>query len=103
MNACCFCNIINDVKPRVFDHRDIYQQVEIFKGNGGFAAKSVAPDGFPPYFLRRKGWKIYTPGSYHCQLGEALGLDVSLRKRLLPELNLPKSSKFSTAVVVRKW
>ncbi|RZC68520.1 hypothetical protein C5167_031719 [Papaver somniferum] len=32
MTVCCFCNVIKDVKRRVFDHRDIYQQVE----GGGF-------------------------------------------------------------------
>ncbi|OVA06428.1 Protein of unknown function DUF1262 [Macleaya cordata] len=102
MSICCFCNIVNDVKPRVLDHRDIYQQVEIFKSRRGFTAKSIAPDGFPPHFLRRKGWKVYTSSSYKCQLGEALGLNVSLRMHLPELINFPISNK-CRAVIVGKW
>ncbi|OVA18961.1 Protein of unknown function DUF1262 [Macleaya cordata] len=104
MSTCCFRNIVNDVTPRALDHKDIYQQVEIFKSRRGFAAKSVAPDGLPPHFLRRKGWRVNTLSSYHRQLGEALGLNVSLCMRLLPEfINFPMSSKFSKAEVVGRW
>ncbi|KAI3892440.1 hypothetical protein MKX03_012658 [Papaver bracteatum] len=103
MTVCCFCNVVKDVKPRVFDHRDIYQQVELFKTGYGYTAKSVAPDGFPPSFLRRKGWTVYTSSSYDCQLDEALGLDVSLRTRLPPEPVHQMSSTDSTPVVVGEW
>ncbi|KAI3881554.1 hypothetical protein MKW92_028301 [Papaver armeniacum] len=103
MTVCCFCNVVKDVKPRVFDHRDIYQQVELFKTRYGYTAKSVAPDGFPPLFLRRKGWTVYTSSSYDCQLDEALGLDVSLRTRLPPEPIHQMFSKDSTPVVVGEW
>ncbi|OVA06432.1 Protein of unknown function DUF1262 [Macleaya cordata] len=104
--TCCFCcEVVKDVKPRVLDHRDIYQQVEIFKrGCGGFVAKSVAPDGFPPQFLRREGWTVRTTSSYDCQLGEALGLNDSLRMRLPELIDFPISNKYSTPVVVgRTW
>ncbi|KAL3510915.1 hypothetical protein ACH5RR_030316 [Cinchona calisaya] len=106
--TCCFCRCIKDIKPTVFDPRNIYQQFEIsvyetlFAGKGYFYAKSVAPDGFPPYFLRRKGWSIYmkTPKNY--KLDEAPGLNAALRAKL-PELNFPPSYKVSEAVIVGKW
>ncbi|KAF9677250.1 hypothetical protein SADUNF_Sadunf08G0088400 [Salix dunnii] len=57
MKTCCFCTSISDLKPQPLDPGNIYQQFEIRHcKRGGFAAKSVAPDGFPPDFLRRKGW-----------------------------------------------
>ncbi|KAL3582030.1 hypothetical protein D5086_016362 [Populus alba] len=43
------------MEPEPFDPKDARQQFEIRKrGWGGYVAKSVAPDGFPPGFLRRK-------------------------------------------------
>ncbi|KAI3917738.1 hypothetical protein MKW98_021500 [Papaver atlanticum] len=101
MSTCCFCKAPNDVKPRVLDHRDIYQQVEVSKTSRGYTAESVAPDGFPPSFLRKRGWRIRTATTFHCQLADALGLNVSIRKRLPPEPNI--SSKVSTPVVVGEW
>ncbi|KAI3863302.1 hypothetical protein MKW92_019784 [Papaver armeniacum] len=76
MTVCCFCNVVKDVKPRVFDHRDIYQSTR---------------------------WTVYTSSSYDCQLDEALGLNVSLRTRLPPEPIHQMSSKDSTPVVVGGW
>ncbi|KAF8364818.1 hypothetical protein HHK36_033204 [Tetracentron sinense] len=103
MGACCFCDIVKDVKPRALDYRNTYQQVEIRScRHGGFAAKSVAPDGFPPLFLRRKGWELYTSSSQYCKFGEAAGLDVSVRMHL-PEFDFPLSDKHSTAMVAGKW
>ncbi|KAL6969771.1 hypothetical protein U1Q18_029482 [Sarracenia purpurea var. burkii] len=100
MGTCCFCKYIKDAYPRPLDPNDIYQQFEIVpyeitcKSGGSFCAKSVAPDGFPPNFLRTKGWEIYTKTPKNYELGEALGINTTLRARL-PELN------FST--VVGKW
>ncbi|PIA63398.1 hypothetical protein AQUCO_00201024v1 [Aquilegia coerulea] len=102
MAPCCFYNIVIDVKPRDLDYRDIYQQVQIFKRSQGYNAKSIAPDGFPPSFLRRKGWTVETSSSFQCQLSEAHGLNFALREEL-PELTFPISSKRSTALVVGKW
>ncbi|PIA63399.1 hypothetical protein AQUCO_00201025v1 [Aquilegia coerulea] len=103
MGTCCFCNVVKDVKPRDLDYRDIYQQVEIFKRRyGGYNAKSIAPDGFPPFFLRRKGWTVETSSSFQCQLSEAHGLNFALRAKL-PELNFTISSKRSASLVVGKW
>ncbi|XP_042485300.1 uncharacterized protein LOC122065549 [Macadamia integrifolia] len=101
IGAYCCGSYYKDLKPRAFDHRDIYQQVEIHVCHCGFVAKSVAPDGFPPSFLRRKGWQVYA--SSHCfKLGIVPGLDISLRMRL-PEVDFSISNKYSATVVVGKW
>ncbi|KAJ9708030.1 hypothetical protein PVL29_000204 [Vitis rotundifolia] len=108
MSTCCFCNVVNDVKPRPLDPQDIYQQFEIslVEGTctpkGSFTAKSIAPDGFPPNFLRREGWNLSTSTPRNFELGEAAGLDPSLRARL-PDFNFPLHSKRSEPIVVGKW
>ncbi|XP_058114955.1 uncharacterized protein LOC131257975 [Magnolia sinica] len=103
MSTCCFCKSVNDVKPRALDYRDIYQQVEIIRRHSGsYVAKSIAPDGFPPLFLRRKGWEVYTKTPHDFQLGEAHGIDLSPRARL-PAFDFPISNKHSRSVVVGKW
>lgn len=105
MTTCCFCKHVKDIKTRPLDLKNIYQQVEIFNNGtvckGYFCAKSVAADGFPPYFLRRKGWSIHTrtPNS---NLQEAPGTNTALRSRL-PAFDFPLSYKSSEAVVVGKW
>ncbi|XAR55879.1 hypothetical protein NMG60_11036112 [Bertholletia excelsa] len=107
-STCCFCTCINNVRPRPLDPTDIYQQFEIVPyeaaccSDGKFYAKSVAPDGFPPRFLRRKGWEIYTGRPRNYELGEALGTNHALRARL-PEFNFPVYCKTSEAIVVGKW
>ncbi|KAF8364992.1 hypothetical protein HHK36_033008 [Tetracentron sinense] len=106
--TCCFCSFVKDEKPRALEHGDIYQQIEITRKeiscceDGGFVAKSLAPDGFPPDFLRTKGWKIYASTQHIYQLGEAQGLDTQLRARL-PQFNFPLSNTSSGSVVVGKW
>ncbi|XP_057485834.1 uncharacterized protein LOC130772103 [Actinidia eriantha] len=108
MATCCFEQSIKDVKARPFDPNDIYQQFEVFPheaacfSGGMFVAKSIAPDGFPPYFLRRKGWEIYTKTPQTYELGEALGADISLRAHL-PEFGFPVSKQESEGIVVGKW
>lgn len=108
MTSCCFCNCVKDIKPRPLDLKNIYQQVEIFNyetchSKGYFYAKSVADDGFPPYFLRRKGWSIYTETPRNYELEEALGTNTALRARLPAFDNFPLSYKSSQALVVGKW
>ncbi|KAE8690917.1 3-ketoacyl-CoA synthase 6-like [Hibiscus syriacus] len=103
--TCCFCRCFPDRKRQPADHHDIYQQFEISKNKSwsvGFVAKSVAPDGVPPGFLKRKGWtaRFTTPRSFN--LGEAPGLDEALRSRL-PPFDFPLSCKTSQPVVVGKW
>ncbi|XVF85683.1 hypothetical protein PTKIN_Ptkin17bG0135900 [Pterospermum kingtungense] len=100
---CCFCKCFPDIEPQPADHHDIHQQFEICRRSwGGFVAKSVAPDGVPPKFLRRKGWRAYISSPRNFTLGEAPGLDTALRARL-PEFNFPLSHTSSEPVVVGKW
>jgi hypothetical protein len=93
------------VEPKTFDYRDIYQRIEIRNDEsdyGDFYAKSVAPDYFPPGFLRRKYWQItYTsPVSY--QLEDAPGLNSSLRMSI-PEFDFPVSNKRSPPINIGEW
>jgi len=62
----------------------------------------VAPDGIPPYFLRRKGWTVSTSTARDFELKEAAGLDRNLRARL-PDFHLPLSQRISAPVVVGNW
>ncbi|KAI4357906.1 hypothetical protein L6164_001823 [Bauhinia variegata] len=100
MGTCFCCNYIKDVTPRPLDPFNMYQQFEITKKHSGFGV--INEDGFPPEFLRRKGWHVgsKTPHNYH--LGEALGINSSLRARL-PDFNFPLSNDCSESVVVGKW
>ncbi|XP_021718270.1 uncharacterized protein LOC110686003 [Chenopodium quinoa] len=105
----CFCiPTIRDVKPRPpFDANDIYQQFEFsvtqtFLGGNRLSARSVAPDGHPPDFLRRKGWHMSSKSLKNFNMGEARGIDSSLRARL-PDFNIFSSQESSTSVVVGKW
>ncbi|XP_011070869.1 uncharacterized protein LOC105156443 [Sesamum indicum] len=106
--TCCFCRCVKDVKPRLLDPHNIYQQLEIVpyealcSTRGSFFAKSVAPDGFPPYFFRRKGWTIYTKTPDNFSLDTAQGLDFNLRARC-PGFDFPPSQESSETLVVGKW
>lgn len=108
MKNCCFCRCVKDVKPRPLDPRNIYQQVEINNckticgRKGYFNGKSVAEDGFPPYFLRRSGWSILTKTPRNYKLEEALGINAALRASL-PDFNFPASYNTSDAVLVGRW
>ncbi|XP_052196771.1 uncharacterized protein LOC127804085 [Diospyros lotus] len=100
--GCCFPDVVRDLRPKQFNHRDIYQQFEIRRHckGGGFYAESVAGDGFPPKFLRRKGWELYISTSL--QLREARGLNTRAQMQL-PGRNFPAYYKCSPPVVVAKW
>ncbi|XP_021718269.1 uncharacterized protein LOC110686002 [Chenopodium quinoa] len=109
IGTCCFCiPCIRDVKPRPpFDANDIYQQFEFSVtptclGGSRLSAKSVAPDGHPPHFLRRKGWHMSSKSIKNFNMGEARGIDPSLRARL-PDFNIFPSEEISKSVVVGKW
>ncbi|KAJ4758613.1 DUF1262 family protein (DUF1262) [Rhynchospora pubera] len=79
----CCLRYIKDVKPKPFDHRDIYQQIEIIPHNGQFTAKSVASDGFPPFIFRQQYWTLYEDNSKNYQLDEACGLKNAVRSEIL--------------------
>ncbi|PQM39380.1 uncharacterized protein Pyn_14346 [Prunus yedoensis var. nudiflora] len=64
--------------------------------------ESLAPDGVPPKFLKKKGWKVRSSSIYRNQLTDALGLDASLRSRL-PDFNFPIFKKRSASSVVGRW
>ncbi|XP_057445402.1 uncharacterized protein LOC130737607 isoform X2 [Lotus japonicus] len=102
--SCCFTDLLNDKGPKPFSLKDLYQIFKIHSHqSGGFFAKSIAPDGIPPSFLRKKGWRIQISGSYKsCRLREALGVDAPLREKL-PDFNFPISRKNSPPVVVGNW
>ncbi|GLT71144.1 hypothetical protein SLA2020_431820 [Shorea laevis] len=100
----CFCySYVRDVPPKPLDPNDVDQQFEIFgKHAYGFGAKSVSPDGFPPYFLRTR-WRVHTSTPRNFKLGDdAQGIDTTLRSRL-PDFNFPLSYRSSQPVVVGKW
>ncbi|KAJ6295269.1 hypothetical protein OIU76_027618 [Salix suchowensis] len=62
VKTCCFGFCIPDPgkEPEPFNPKNVYQQFEIRKGDrrDSYAAKSVAPEGTPPSFLRREGWEV---------------------------------------------
>ncbi|GMI79529.1 hypothetical protein like AT1G61600 [Hibiscus trionum] len=97
MSDCCATRIIQDVKPKPFDHRDESLQFQICsKGKAGFIAKPIVPHSFPPVFLRSKFFIVVkNKGVYHLE-DDAKGIDHSARSRL-PELDS------GTNVVVGKW
>ncbi|CAI0458762.1 unnamed protein product [Linum tenue] len=103
MATFCFCNCISDLKPEPFEPlgEDTYQQFEVSRrdnwcGSVGYTVSSVAQDGFPPLFLRRRGWRLHTSTPREFELGEAPGLDSNLRAQL-PNFD------FSLSDVVGKW
>ena len=108
MGTCCFCfPSVRDVKPRPLDPDDIYQQFEFSTENTCanskmLVAKSVAPDGHPPHFLRRRGWEMSGQTLKNFTMGEAHGLDFALRAHL-PDFSFPLSQESSNSVVVGKW
>ncbi|KAH0668497.1 hypothetical protein KY289_022990 [Solanum tuberosum] len=101
----CFCRCVRDVKLKPLDPEEALQQFEIClydiccKARGSFYAKSLAPDGFPPYFLRRKGWHLSAENPKKIELNyDAIGLNAELRQQL-PQFNFASSYKSSEVVV----
>ncbi|XP_010681354.2 uncharacterized protein LOC104896317 [Beta vulgaris subsp. vulgaris] len=107
IGTCCFCfQSIPDIKPRTFDPEDIYQQFEFSMkrtcNSQVLVAKSVAPDGHPPSILRIEGWIMSVVSQNNFTLGEAQGIDSSLRAHL-PNFDFLSSEACSKSVVVGKW
>ncbi|KAL3751442.1 hypothetical protein ACJRO7_012295 [Eucalyptus globulus] len=89
------------------DPHDVYQQFVVYRREtmcrfSGFHAKSVAPDGYPPRFLKRR-WTLYgkTPKNIFLD-DDAPGVNDSQRSKL-PSLEFLIDRKSSNPVVVRKW
>ncbi|KAL1202375.1 hypothetical protein V5N11_008980 [Cardamine amara subsp. amara] len=97
----CFCfSYVPEVKPREADPYDIYQQFEIHQGRGSsryYSATSVASDGVPPDYLKRKSWSVSYSTSQDFGLSDdAKGINTKLR--LDSELTC-----LGKSVVVGKW
>ncbi|KAL3644618.1 hypothetical protein CASFOL_009798 [Castilleja foliolosa] len=106
---CCYIfRCVKEVKTMPLDPHNVYQQFEIAPyqsfcaSRNSFFANSIAPDGFPPYFLRREGSTIHTKTPRNFKLGIAQGLDSTLRAHL-PEFDFSLSRKSSEPFVVGKW
>ncbi|XP_028803463.1 uncharacterized protein LOC114758573 [Neltuma alba] len=100
----CLCfNFIRDIKSAPVNFSDEYQQFEILKKRCGFRAKSSAPDGFPPLFLRRRDWNLCSSTPQRYRLSEALGINPSLREKLPPLTFSSSSSDRSEPVAAGKW
>lgn len=98
MESSCGGSSISEVEPQPLDPKNIYHHFEIVpRGAYSFHAKSAAADGFPPAFLRQKGWWIYPRTPRNFRLDNVVhGLDYGLRANL-PELDFPASR------VVGRW
>ncbi|CDP03441.1 unnamed protein product [Coffea canephora] len=103
IETCCYNNVRVDAKPQPFDHRDVYQQFEIRPyGNGGFYAIPVAWDGFPPKFLRKRGWEVHISHSFRLHLREAQGIRTTSLSDV-PEFHVPLLPRRSSPIIIGKW
>ncbi|KAI6706187.1 hypothetical protein NL676_009149 [Syzygium grande] len=101
----CFGKSIKDTRPSHFNPRDTYQMFQIHRhSSGSFFARSMAPNGVPLKYLRKKSWEVHASHSLQSHLEEALGLNTTLRARL-PDFTFPISGKHPAPapVVVGKW
>lgn len=108
MDTFCFYNSVSDVPLHPIDINDTNHEFEMYPRRSkvslrsGFSAKSVSPEGYPPRFLSRR-WKLSaSTSSTDSSLGEASGIDESLRV-IKPEFEFSISNRFSKSVVVGKW
>ncbi|XP_074274720.1 uncharacterized protein LOC141598826 [Silene latifolia] len=106
---CCGIRSIKDAKPSSFDSQDIYQQFRFstptptWRDPSTLLAKSFAPNGHPPHFLRRKAWTLCGKTPRNFTLREVSGLNPSLRAHL-PDFNFPFSQQCCTPpLVVGTW
>uniref|UniRef100_A0A0A0KR20 Uncharacterized protein n=2 Tax=Cucumis sativus TaxID=3659 RepID=A0A0A0KR20_CUCSA len=99
MCSCCCDNIIQDIRPQLFDPRNVYQQFQInyfTESLHNFKAKSMAPDGVPPYLLRQV-WRARTKTLKNFKATPALGVNAALRACF------PNLDSAANPVVVGKW
>ncbi|XP_010476347.1 PREDICTED: uncharacterized protein LOC104755632 [Camelina sativa] len=97
---CCFCfSYVPEVKPQEADPYDMYQQFQIHQREASsryYTATSVAPDGIPPQFLKRKYWSVgYSNYQDFGLTDDAKGINTKLRSELPNDVN--------SIVVVGKW
>lgn len=103
ITTCCFRDMSTDKKPKPLNPKNTYQQFKILRHHaGGFFAKSVAPGGLPPKFLRRKGWTVRCSGLNRLSPIDAPGLDSPARAPL-PGFDFSAYNSRSPRVEVGKW
>ncbi|ERM99515.1 uncharacterized protein LOC18427550 [Amborella trichopoda] len=102
----CWCKCVNDKKPCPLNPDNIYQHINVIPKKNlfskGYTSKSVASDGRPPLFLRRKGWVSDISKSESVKLDRAEGMNFALRAQL-PPLNLAIPQKSSTCIKIGEW
>ncbi|KAG2297837.1 hypothetical protein Bca4012_009026 [Brassica carinata] len=94
----CFCfSYVPEAKPEQVDPYNIYQQFKIQQRKSYcYSASSLAPDGVPPRFLKRKNWRVgYSTSQDFGLIDDAKGINNMLRSKLPGDLN--------TSIVVGKW
>ncbi|XP_023632750.1 uncharacterized protein LOC17899061 isoform X2 [Capsella rubella] len=100
VSSCCFSSYVPEAKPQQADPYDIYQQFEIHSSRPSslyYSATSVASDGVPPYYLKRKHWSV----SY--STSQDFGL-VDDAKGIITKLRLDSDlTSIGKSVVVGKW
>ncbi|CAA7039294.1 unnamed protein product [Microthlaspi erraticum] len=98
VTSCCCVTQVGEAKPKQLDPYDIYQQFEIHQkkpSSRNYHATSVAPDGVPPWFLKKKEWTVEYSRSQEFDLrDDAKGTNTQLRSEL-PCIGI--------RVVVGKW
>lgn len=100
----CICRCVKDIHPRSLELNSTYQQIQIIQKRRGFTSKCIASDGFPPQFLRRKGWSVSPKDlrGKHGRLAYVRGQNAHLRAQL-PPFNFSPSEKRSPIVIVGEW
>ncbi|XP_028803429.1 uncharacterized protein LOC114758548 [Neltuma alba] len=103
----CFYNSV-PVEPHCqLDISNEHQVFEVFPRRSkitfrkGFSAKPLAPNTFAPKFLSAR-WRVKASDTFDSSLGEAAGVDNTLRTRL-PEFNFSLANTSSESAVVGKW
>ncbi|KFK43607.1 hypothetical protein AALP_AA1G148400 [Arabis alpina] len=100
VSSCCCFTYVPEAKPQQADPDDIYQQFEIHQRRSSspyYSATSVASDGVPPYYLKRKDWSVRYSTSHDFGLrDDAKGVNTKLRSD--SELTC-----LGKSVVVGKW
>ncbi|XP_059076804.1 uncharacterized protein LOC131876048 [Cryptomeria japonica] len=100
----CF-RCVNDVRPRPLQPTNSYQHMQIIsKRKSSFTTKCVAADGYPPQFLRRKGWSVVAKNmrGKHGRLEHVRGENTDLRRQS-PPFDFSLVQRTSPVVLVGEW
>ncbi|KAH9295797.1 hypothetical protein KI387_039385, partial [Taxus chinensis] len=104
MTSLCWCNCVYDVHPRPLQLGNQYQHIQVLLRKSKFTSNSIVSDGFPPNFLRRKGWRVTAKDlrGKHSRLSHVRGENASLRAQL-PPFDFPIFQERPYVVVVGEW